>query len=92
MNIKKLLFSYALARPSVRFALKVLKGKNDNVNWTYAPSTGNSSLASAAPKVVGKEVASQCELQTFSTVQDEADAGGGRYHLEALLVSAQKGQ
>ena len=39
-RIKSMLQAYALARPYVRFALKVLKAKNDKGNWTYVPAKG----------------------------------------------------
>lgn len=48
-----------MARPAVRFSLKVLKAKNDTCNWMYAPRCG-SGIEDAAFKIVGKDCASQC--------------------------------
>jgi DNA mismatch repair ATPase MutL len=65
LAIKKLLYAYAFARPTIRFSLKVLKGKNDKANWLYAASAG-SVLLEAAAKIVGKDVAAHCEFKHFS--------------------------
>lgn len=59
-KIKRTLKAYAIARPSTRFSLKVLKAKNDKDTWVYAPKAG-ACVSDAAIKVVGKEVAGQCE-------------------------------
>lgn len=48
-----------MARPAVRFSLKVLKAKSDKGNWMYAPKPG-SGIEDAAFKVVGKDCAGQC--------------------------------
>ena len=61
---KRMLQSYALARPTVRFSLKVLKAKNEKDNWMYAPKTG-AEPSDAAFKVVGKDCAIQCELKVM---------------------------
>ncbi|KAJ5781207.1 DNA mismatch repair protein C-terminal [Penicillium paradoxum] len=61
-RIKKLLQAYAIAQPSKRLSLKVLKAKNENSNWTYAPSS-NPSLSDAALKVAGAETSSSCILK-----------------------------
>ena len=63
-RVKTMLQAYALARPNVRFALKVLKAKNDKGNWTYVPAKGQPK-EDAAFKVVGKECAGQCEWQVM---------------------------
>ena len=47
-RIKALLQGYALARPSVRFALKILKVKNDKGNWSYVPRPPATTLSAAA--------------------------------------------
>lgn len=51
--------AYALARPAVRFSLRILKAKNDKGGWLYAPKA-DASVEDAAIKVVGKDCASQC--------------------------------
>ena len=95
-KIKKMLQAYALARPSVRFSLKVLKAKNDKGNWIYAPKSGaalEEMLMDAAIKVVGKKVTEQSTWKTWSpssigdktaTTKVEA-AGSDLYKIEALL-------
>ncbi|KAI1626662.1 DNA mismatch repair protein MutL [Exophiala viscosa] len=84
--IKNLLFAFAFARPDVRFSLKVLKGKNEKLNWTYAASR-NDSLAEVAAKIVGKEVAAECTECKVSSIEvdDQIDDG---WEIQALLVSA----
>jgi hypothetical protein len=59
--------SFAFARPQVRFALKVLKAKNDKGNWMYAPKQGGNA-EDAAFKIVGAACASQC---TWSVIEQD---------------------
>lgn len=66
IRIKRLLQSYALSQPSKRLSLKVLKAKNENNNWSYAPSA-DSSLQDAALKVAGTELSSSCVLRRLSS-------------------------
>lgn len=63
-KIKAMLQAYALARPYIRLALRVLKAKNDKGNWTYVPAK-EQKKEDAAFKVVGKECAGQCEWQVM---------------------------
>ncbi|KAJ5371751.1 DNA mismatch repair protein C-terminal [Penicillium concentricum] len=65
-RIKKLLQAYAIAQPSKRLSLKVLKAKNESSNWTYAPSA-DASLSDAALKVAGTEVSSSCAVKRLSS-------------------------
>ncbi|KAJ5680005.1 hypothetical protein N7536_011144 [Penicillium majusculum] len=65
-RIKKLLQAYAIAQPSKRLSLKVLKAKNENSNWAYAPSA-DASLSDAALKVASTEVSSSCVLKRLSS-------------------------
>lgn len=74
-TIKKKLQTYALARSDVRLALRILRTKNTNGGWVYAPKP-NGNAKDAAYKVVGAACASQC---TWSTLED---AG---YTLHSLL-------
>ena len=62
-----MLKAYALARPLVRFSLKVLKAKNDKENWMYAAKP-EASVADAALKLVGPQVVSQCQWQSWSSL------------------------
>lgn len=83
--IRTLLFAFAFARPEIRFSLKVLKGKNDKINWTYAPTLSDS-VGEVAAKIVGKEIASECTAHTV--VSDDCDANVGHgWKIEALLIS-----
>ncbi|KAJ5817256.1 hypothetical protein N7447_009489 [Penicillium robsamsonii] len=65
-RIKKLLQAYAIAQPSKRLSLKVLKTKNESSNWTYAPSA-SASPSDAALKVAGTEVSSSCVVKRLSS-------------------------
>ena len=64
-KIKRTLKAYAIARPSTRFSLKVLKAKTEKDNWVYAPKVG-ACVPDAAIKVVGKAVAGQSQWITRS--------------------------
>ena len=68
-KIRKILEAYALARPSTRISLKVLKAKSDKDNWMYAPRIG-STVVDAAIKVFGKEATHQCHWTTWEDVPD----------------------
>lgn len=65
-KIKRTLQAYALARPSIRMSLKVLKAKNDKSNWMYAPKS-EASVADAAVKIIGKRVSDQCQWTVWSS-------------------------
>ncbi|KAL8732608.1 MAG: hypothetical protein Q9166_002583 [cf. Caloplaca sp. 2 TL-2023] len=77
-KIKRTLQAYALARPSVRLSLKVLKAKSDKGNWIYAPKS-DGSVSDAAVKVVGKKLSDQCQWIVWgsSTLGALAVATGG---------------
>ncbi|KAA6415918.1 MAG: hypothetical protein FRX48_00637 [Lasallia pustulata] len=64
-KIKRTLKAYAIARPSTRFSLKVLKARTEKDNWVYAPKVG-ACVSDAAIKVVGKKVAGQSHWITRS--------------------------
>ncbi|KAI9727947.1 MAG: hypothetical protein M1828_005352 [Chrysothrix sp. TS-e1954] len=67
VKIKRIMQAYALARPSTRFSLRVLKAKNDKWNWTYAPKVnGSESIKDAVSKVIGKDCAAQCSYAEIS--------------------------
>ncbi|KAK5940777.1 hypothetical protein PMZ80_007194 [Knufia obscura] len=79
-KVKKLLFDYAFARPTVKFSFKVLKSKSDlRDNWTFAPSKDASNLQMLAGKIVGKDVTAQCKQESISSEEDD-------YAIEALMV------
>lgn len=84
-NLKKLLFDYAFARPTIRFQLKVLKSKSDlKENWSYAPCKDTSNLALVASKIIGKDVASQC-------TQHSVASDDGLYRIDALVIAKECG-
>lgn len=103
-RIKRLLQAYALARPAVRFSLKVLKAKNDKGNWMYAPKPG-AGIEDAALKVAGKDCASQCawsvvesggfEIQAYlprpDADRERISAAGQFVSVDARPVSAARG-
>ena len=85
--IKKLLYNYAFARPSVRFTLKVLRTNNEKANWSYGPKIGPISLQDTTAKIAGQEVAAQCELRSAELEQAvHQSAVGESYHVDAVLV------
>ncbi|KAE8149706.1 hypothetical protein BDV25DRAFT_172706 [Aspergillus avenaceus] len=67
--IRKLLQSYAAAQPSKRLSLKVVKAKNENLNWIYAPAK-SATIKDAAIKIVGTDVASSCILIHWPSSED----------------------
>jgi hypothetical protein len=58
-KIRRLIQAYALARPSVRFRLHVLKAKNNKGDFMYAPKA-SSNVEDAVLKAIGKDCALQC--------------------------------
>ncbi|KIW87751.1 uncharacterized protein Z519_11725 [Cladophialophora bantiana CBS 173.52] len=87
--IRSLLFSFAFARPEVRLSLKILKGKNDKINWTYAP-TSTASITEVATKIVGKDIVIGCTAHDISSEDCDVDLDNG-WRINALLLSAARG-
>lgn len=85
-KIKKLLQTYAFARPAKRFSIKVLKAKNENYNWMYAPSP-DAQITDAAMKIVGRDVSSCCVVKKFPSVSSDQSS----YELLAFLPKADAG-
>ncbi|PBP26415.1 DNA mismatch repair protein [Diplocarpon rosae] len=56
-KIKELLCSYALARPRVRFCLKITKGGKGS--WSYTPRP-NDGVKGALSQIIGRDAAAQC--------------------------------
>ncbi|KAJ5157734.1 DNA mismatch repair protein C-terminal [Penicillium canariense] len=86
-KIKRLVQTYAMAQLSKRFSLKVLKAKNENNNWIYAPGA-NPALADAAVKVVGRDVTSCCimkEAVSGIPTHNDENPNQSQYHIVALL-------
>ncbi|KAJ6159616.1 hypothetical protein N7497_004153 [Penicillium chrysogenum] len=91
-RIKRLVQAYAIAHPSKRFSLKVLKAKVENNNWTYAPNA-DASLSDAALKVAGREVSSSCAVKRLSSQSTPGNQGGAldqqEYEAIAFLPKTQ---
>ncbi|CAG8971740.1 hypothetical protein HYALB_00007220 [Hymenoscyphus albidus] len=62
IKIKELLQAYALARPSVRFSLKVLKESKGGFSYAPRPTNG---IKEAVSHVIGKDASAQCVEKTF---------------------------
>ena len=65
-RIKSMLQAFALARPSIRFSLKVLKCPDDKGNWACTPKH-DATLADTALFVLGPAASSQCVLQIWDS-------------------------
>ncbi|KAI4613288.1 hypothetical protein J4E83_007701 [Alternaria metachromatica] len=59
-KIRRLMQAYALARPTIRFRLRVLRAKNSNSDFVYAPKA-DANIEDAVLKVIGKDCALQCD-------------------------------
>ncbi|XP_014550880.1 hypothetical protein COCVIDRAFT_114307 [Bipolaris victoriae FI3] len=64
-KIRRVMQAYALARPSARFRLRVLKAKNRNGDFSYAPKA-HATVGDAVLKIFGRDCAAQC---SFTTVE-----------------------
>jgi hypothetical protein len=51
--------AYALARPSIRFRLHVLKSKNNSNDFIYAPKA-DANMEDVVMKIMGRDCAAQC--------------------------------
>lgn len=89
-DIKKVLQSYAFARPTVRISFKVLRAKNEKYNWTYGPNPGSTTLLDATVKIVGQEVAVHCEARRWiSDVEGEFEES---HIIEAVVAKGEGGR
>src|SRR5262245_4091029 len=59
-KIRRLIQAYALARPAVRFSLRILKTKSRKEDFIYAPKK-DASIQDAVFKVISKKCALQCD-------------------------------
>lgn len=64
--IKRIIQSYAFARPSVRFHLRVPKARSNKFNFTYAPKK-DANIEDVTLKIVGRSCALQCEWTTIES-------------------------
>ncbi|KAL5336867.1 hypothetical protein BJX70DRAFT_400208 [Aspergillus crustosus] len=88
VKIRKMVQTYAMARPSTRLSLKVLKAKSDAGNLMYAPDR-HATLMEAALKIAGTDVASNCMVKEWPTPssdgRDLLDENVSTFRLTALL-------
>ncbi|EKV04519.1 DNA mismatch repair protein, putative [Penicillium digitatum PHI26] len=91
-RIKKLLQAYAIAQPSKRLSFKVLKAKNENSSWAYAPSA-DASLSDAALKITGTDVYSSCVMKRIACPRTAENYRGSlnqkEYEVIAFLPKTQ---
>ncbi|KAA8616934.1 MutL DNA mismatch repair enzyme (ATPase) [Pyrenophora tritici-repentis] len=87
-KIRRLMQAYALARPTTRFRLHVLKAKNSNSDFVYAPKA-NANIEDAALKVVDKECALQCEWTAMEADGFEVHAFLPKPTANGLKISGQ---
>ncbi|KAF2682760.1 hypothetical protein K458DRAFT_369843 [Lentithecium fluviatile CBS 122367] len=59
-KMRRLMQAYSLARPTVRFSLRVLKAKSNKGDFAYAPKK-DANIEDAVFKVIGKNCALQCD-------------------------------
>ncbi|KAH7408432.1 hypothetical protein DE146DRAFT_374396 [Phaeosphaeria sp. MPI-PUGE-AT-0046c] len=65
-KIRRLFQAYALARPTVRLRLHVLKATRNRADFMYAPNA-NSNVEDAVLKVIGKDCALQCDWSAIDS-------------------------
>lgn len=73
----------------MRITFKVLRAKTDKYNWTYGPDPGLTTLLSATAKIVGQEVAIQCEMKLWPS--EEEKKAEASHVIEAVIVKAKGG-
>jgi hypothetical protein len=97
VKLKKLLQTYAIAKPSSRFSFRVLQCRSESANWTYGPKK-NANLVDAALIVAGADIAIQCICENWSPAELEDDGrvqintGNERYKMTAFLPKAGAGR
>jgi DNA mismatch repair ATPase MutL len=72
-KIRRLMQAYALARPSVRFNLRVLKAKSNKGDFVYAPKK-DANVEDVVFKVIGKDCALQCDWTAIESDGFEVQA------------------
>lgn len=75
-TLKELLHSYALARPKIRYSLKVSKGGKGS--WSYIPRP-NDGMKEVAAQIIGREAAAQCieKSSSFSERDRQSNVSKG---------------
>jgi DNA mismatch repair protein MutL len=72
-KVNQLLQAYALARPSIRFSLKITKGGKGS--WSFAPRP-NSGVKEAVSQVIGRDAALQCIEKSFVFPESKLEEDG----------------
>ena len=98
IQIKSLLQGYALARPHVRFSLRVLKTKNDKSNWSYVPNTP-ATLLHVATQLYGRSVTDHLITVEWPDVEEvmksqqsqTTDPPAHGFRIQALLPTTTAG-
>lgn len=72
-KIHRLMQTYAMARPAVRFRLHVVKAKNNKSDFIYAPKP-NPDVEDAVMKTFGKDCALQCHRKVLKVNDFEINA------------------
>jgi DNA mismatch repair protein MutL len=79
VKINQLLRSYALARPSVRFSLKITEGGKGS--WSFAPRP-HDGIKEAASLVIGRDAALECTEKSLTSAihqpNTDSELSGGR--------------
>ncbi|KAF2634915.1 hypothetical protein P280DRAFT_523576 [Massarina eburnea CBS 473.64] len=65
-KIRRLIQAYALARPAVRFSLRILRAKSNKGDFVYAPKK-DANVEDAVIKIISKECALQCDWTATKT-------------------------
>ncbi len=66
----------------------MLRAKSEKYNWTYGPDPGSTKLLRATAKIVGQEVAAQCEAKLWTS---DADGGPGNTYVADAVVAKGEG-
>lgn len=67
----------------------MLRGKNDKYNWTYGPASATS-LLTATAKIVGQEVAMQCEARSWTS--NAGKEGENCFMIDAIVTKGEGGR
>lgn len=95
-TVRRMLQSYALTRPQVRFSLRVLDAKNEKQNWIYAAGR-NATISDVILSTLGREVTTQCSLYSSDIPIPEPDQNRqfpneeSRFKIEAFLPKVDAG-
>jgi DNA mismatch repair protein MutL len=81
VKTKELLQAYALARPSIRFSLKITKDSKGS--WSFAPRPSDG-VREAVSQIIGKEASMHCLSKTL-TFSEPRKTGENEFRVEIYL-------